>query len=644
MYRWIQTAIIMLVVFILCNCTRPEEDFQVSVTFSSELSPKSIQWWLDPWDESEIRYKWSSQDVLLMTKQGKATKPIIQVKPENEYQDVLGFGSSLEDTTVHAILKNKSNEEAKDVLRSLIDPKSGLGLNLWRVTIGTSDFSDGRSVAPHPKGFYSYQDDMNSEFSIENDRELGILKVVKMAREVGRESGNELTIFASAWSPPAWMKTSNALIGGTLKEGYEDELARYLVKFIKAYEAEGIPIYALTVQNEPNFLPNNYPGMLLSMEQERDVAAALKDELVKNNLKTKIWINDHNYDTWGKARDILWSLDEMGQKKVVDGVAFHHYAGSVSNLSKLKEIFPAMNIHFSEGSKWGTKGADEIAILFRNYSSSYVAWVTMSTQELDEHNQGPYNVLGKFTPTYLIQKKGNSKEWIKTADYYLLGQFSRHVKPGAKRIYSSYGNLRTVTTVAFRNPDNTLVLIAVNQGREVQEFTIQCHDYQIAAAIPEKTVATYVWDSTIKKSGLEVMNPPFYETLQKGPVLASAIIEAEEFDKMKGVQIEGNGIGYFDGGDWIAYSKVNFGDGGYSAIRFYLAVDTSYAGKKIEIHLDGENGKLLGTHTVQSTGGWFNYSEQSSSINGTDLKGIHTLYIKGAGGDGIANIDYFLFE
>ncbi len=360
-----------------------------------------------------------------------------------QYQSVLGIGTSLEGTSLHALVKNKNEQEIRELIRQLLDPEQGMGLNMFRVCIGTSDFSDGRPVSDHPQGYYTYRDKREEAFSIQADIDMGIIRVLRMVLEEAEKLDQEILFFASSWSPPAWMKTSGKLIGGTLKEGYEQELALYFRQFIEAYEAQGIPIHAITIQNEPNFTPSTYPGMRLNPEQEKRIVVAIYQEFQavsdeKRRLDTRIWINDHNMNHWKNARKVLDEMSEEGQLHMVGGVAFHHYNSKASpaNMSKLQALYPDMELQMTEHAEWGVSGMYNIQQYFMNWSRSYMYWVPMTTLKLDEHNQGPYNRIPDLSPPLFIERGIDGSDMYVTPEYYLLSQFSRYIRPGAIRLHA----------------------------------------------------------------------------------------------------------------------------------------------------------------------------------------------------------------
>ena len=476
------------------------DDFDVQVYFSAEYHPKNIKWFTHPWEASEIRYRLRRQDNLKLTRPGESPATKIEIDPGKTFQTVTGIGASLDEASCYAIQKNHTDAQIKDILRQLIDLKDGIGLNLFRVCFGTSDFSDGRRVSSNPKGWYSYQDDPNGPFSIENDTKLGIIRVLKLAQQVAAESGQPIRFFGSAWSPPGWMKDSNNMVGGKLLATMYGQYAAYLRMAVQAYEAQGIPIYAVTTNNEHYFSPPAYPGCFFDAAAEAMLVEEMGKQFRDNHLDTKIWILDHNFAIWKRARETLDLLSKTTPNAegyaFADAVAFHHYGGSPVAMTRLHDLFPDKNIEFSEGSVWGTAGIAEVAEIFRNWSKSYVYWVPVVTEKTNESIQGPYNVPGALSPTLFVTKDGGGQDMYRTPEYYLLGQFSRFVRPGAVRIESTATEKAGLTNVAFKNPDGTIVVVVVNQNEWKIDFKLVCGRNQVSAAIPACTVATLVFNST----------------------------------------------------------------------------------------------------------------------------------------------------
>ncbi len=475
---------------------RPPQD-AVASWYSSELLPVDERWLTDPPAEKEIRFRLSRQPDLYRVPVQDDGLDEIGLHPDSTYQSLLGIGTSLEATSIFAIRKGATPDEQRVFLRNLVDPETGLGFSFFRISIGTSDFSDGRTVSSHPQGFYSLQDREDEPFSIENDRQLGLIETIRMVNEEAEALEVPITFFASPWSPPPWMKTSGALIGGTLKPGYEPRFAQYFRQFLEAYQAEGIPVHAITIQNEPNFVPPAYPGMFLSWEQERDIAVAAWENFRDTTggrplLDTRIWINDHNFEFWAKADRVLTDLEKQGKKQAVDAVAFHNYSGyPASGMAELQARHPDVDLQFTEHSEWGTSGMYNIQSYFRYGSRSYAYWVPFTTERLDEHNQSPYNAVGELSPTLMIRREGERPSWSRTPEYFLLAQFSRFIRPGAVRIGCTFGTPETLTAVAFRNPDGQIVAVVVNQTEEDRPFKFVFGTEQVEAVLPAGTVGTW---------------------------------------------------------------------------------------------------------------------------------------------------------
>lgn len=472
----------------------------ISVWWSSELLPGSERWFTDPPKDVEIRYRLTPQKKIGWTSCSSGDGILFNIDTARSYQSVLGIGTSLEETSLYALMKNKNEKQIRDLIRLILDPEKGIGLNLFRITIGTSDFSDGRKYSNHPKGFYTYQDNQNEPFSIQQDIDLGIIKILRLFVEEAASLNQEIKFFASEWSPPPWMKTSENIIGGTLKAGYEKKVALYFRRFIEAYEKEGIPIYAITIQNEPNFTPDSYPGMKLSPEQEKNIANAVFEEFNdtasgKRLIDTRIWINDHNMNHWVNAGKVLSYLKDAGKNQVVDGVAFHNYnpMASPSNMSKLKKLYPDKDIYLTEHSEWGVSGMYNIQDYFLNWSRSYCYWVPMTTIKLDEHNQGPYNNISALGPPLFIERGTEISDMVVTPEFYLLSQFSKFIRQGAVRIECNIGSEKKITSVVFRNCDSSMVQVLINQTKSDQKFTTVLNNKCFSGVLPMGTVGTYIW-------------------------------------------------------------------------------------------------------------------------------------------------------
>ncbi|MFG3336553.1 RICIN domain-containing protein [Streptomyces tendae] len=458
----------------------------VQVYFSSEsrasgFGPKDGNWFTNPAAGlNGTPYQLSRQpDLLPGTSSGTAT---ITADTATRYQSVLGVGSSLEESTIYN-LSRMSPAVRTAALRKLVDPVSGAGFNVARIALGSSDFTS--------RQFYTYDDGPAdpslSRFSIQKDIDYNIISVLKEAKAINPN----LLLFGSVWSPPAWMKTSNSLIGGSLPDSNIPVLATYLRKAVTAYAGQGLPLAAVTMQNEPLFTPSDYPGMYLSADQERRVAIALRRELNANGASaTKIWAFDHNFsDGVNYAAGVLGNPGSPSDAfNAVDGVAFHDYGGDPPSMAQVKANYPSKDVAMTERAVWGTSGADRIVQYFRNQSIMYQDWVTMLDQ-----NRRPEQWSGSPDPSMLIQSASNPDTYWTTPEYYMFAQFSKFVARGAQRVATNYGDTGSVTNVAFLNPDGSLVTVVVNQTGSDQRFTLRAGTQQITSTLPAKTVGTYVW-------------------------------------------------------------------------------------------------------------------------------------------------------
>jgi glucosylceramidase len=434
-----------------------------------------VQWWTS---SEDLQARMASQPDLHFRPRQASGKGDIQVDDAITYQSVLGLGSSLEHSTSYNLNLLPADRRER-VLESLVHPDRGIGMNLMRICIGTSDF------APGP--FYTYNDLTAGEedpqlerFSIERDREY-VLPILKAAQRLNPQ----LRFFASPWTPPPWMKTNGRYGGGSLRSECYPYFAEYLARFVEAYRREGIEIYGLTIQNEPEFGPEQYPSCLWTAKQQRDFIRDHLGPLFRaRQIRTLIWVFDHNFNNPGFPATVL---RDPQAAQYVDGSAFHLYEGKPEGMSQLHREFPDKSIYFSEGSLYGAKGASEIISYFRNWSRSYNAWVTM----ID--HQGKPNVSGfhDCAPTIIVLNR-DTLEPDYRADYHIYGQFMKFIQPGALRIASD-SPLKGLANAAFKNPDRSVVLVVANPGSGNREVAVEWKGRAFTAALTAKSVATFRW-------------------------------------------------------------------------------------------------------------------------------------------------------
>ena len=270
-------------------------------------------------------------------------------------QGFQGFGVAITGSSCYN-LSLMEKEERQKLLKHLYSSE-GLGLRVGRLTVGSSDYS---------AELYTYDDVDNDvelkHFSIERDKAY----IIPMIKEI-LEINPDLMLFASPWSPPGWMKTGGSIGGGYMRDKYIDVYADYFVKYLRAYADEGISIKAVTVQNETEtHQSGRMPACRWHPDTEAAFVSTLRKKLDENNIKTDIWFYDHNFNGIDRVK---WCLEEYPElQNDSQGIAFHYYGGSIEETSFLKQLYPQLSLHFTEG---GPR-------LYDNYATDWCKWGLMA--------------------------------------------------------------------------------------------------------------------------------------------------------------------------------------------------------------------------------------------------------------------------
>lgn len=415
-----------------------------------------------------------------------ATADAILLNTRATRQQMLGFGAALTDATCYVL--SRLNPSERDALMHEMFAPSEMALSVCRTTIGASDYS---------RSLYSYDDSPEPDpelkkFSIEHDRAY-ILPVLREARKLNPE----LFLFASPWSPPGWMKANNSMLGGAMRKLSFGPYAKYFVKFLEAYKAEGIAIDAVTVQNESDAeQEGRMPACLWAQEAEIEfVKLHLGPALKQAGLPAKIWVVDHNYNLWGRAID---ELSDADARTFIDGIAWHGYVGDASAMSRVHESFPEKNAYWTEGGSdikqpdyatdYTTWAATFNGIV-NNWSRSITAW-NLALDENGNPNIGPFSCGG------VVTIDNASHKVTRSGQYWAFAHFSRHVRRGAQ-VFSTEGVGRDgaagpVTHAGFRNPDGTHVVILANKGPETTAQLVE-NNRMLEVALPADSVLTIEW-------------------------------------------------------------------------------------------------------------------------------------------------------
>jgi glucosylceramidase len=308
----------------------------------------------------------------------------------------------------------------------------------------------------------------------------------------------EIKIMGSPWSPPAWMKTNGSLKGGKLKTESYGVYADYFLKYIKAYETEGIAIDAITVQNEPLHFTANYPCMEMTAEEQRQfINQSLGPLFQQEGIQTKIILYDHNWDNTNYAISIL---NDATAKGFVAGSAFHAYAGNVSAMSVVHAAHPDKGLYFTEvsGGEWATDFSDNLqwnmSNIFigttKNWSRNVLLWNLALDQNFGPQNNGCTNCRGVVT---INSTTGNV---TKNVEYCSIGHFSKFVRPRAHRVGSYISSaVSGLDFVAFVNDDESRVIVLANDSDESKNIIVREGEGQFNYSIPTKSVATLVWNN-----------------------------------------------------------------------------------------------------------------------------------------------------
>jgi len=409
---------------------------------------------------------------------------VITIDPKKTYQSMMGFGGAF--TEAAAVTLNKMSPELQsEVIRKYYSQEEGIGYNIGRVHIHSCDFALGN---------YTYVDDHDTSlksFNIDHDHEL----ILPLIKEAIKEHGQPISILASPWSPPHWMKSNNEMNnGGSLLPAYYGPWAAYYVAFIKAYEAAGVPIWGITVQNEPAAV-QVWDSCIYSSQEERDF---VKDYLgptmhAAGLAEKKILICDHNRDIMVERAQTVLSDPEAA--KYVWGTGFHWYVSEAfENVGQVHELFPDKHLLFTEGCQeggvhlgdWSTGeryGRNMIGD-FNNWCEGYLDWNIV----LDETG-GPNHVNNLCDAPIICDTLHNELHY--NSSYYYIGHFSKYVKSEAKRIYSECG-LTDMHTVAFINPDGTIIVIVMNEGEEARELSLQLDGGTINMGLEGHSISTWI--------------------------------------------------------------------------------------------------------------------------------------------------------
>lgn len=610
----------------------------LALAFAQGAGAQQAEIWLTTSDRQALM---APQAGAVFTQERQPGLPVVLVADGMAYQTVEGFGASMTDSAAYLIHQRVPAEKRQEVMEELFDFRKGIGVSFLRNPMGASDLA---------RFHYSYnelppgQTDMRLErFSIEHDRR-DILPLLKQALRINPL----IRMMGSPWSAPGWMKTSGSMIGGSLKKEAYPAFALYFRKYVEAYGAEGVPVHYISMQNEPLYVPKDYPGMsVTAAEQTEFLKNHLLPELDAARLSVRVLVYDHNWDRPDYPMAVLADKVIAGSPRVA-GTAWHWYGGTPGAMTLVHQFDPKRGQYVTEASG-GTWIEDQVKADFeaiihsvRNYARAFVKWGLA----LDE-KRGP-NAGGCNTCTGLIEVNGQTGEVKKTIDYYTLGHFSKFVGPGAVRVHST--NAPGVITAAFVNRDRSRVLVAFNETKLEKRFQVEWRGRWMEMALPPLGGATVVWEQGIEPPqpqgeprAVREKKPEFVMPAVGQPILASNYTNLRELRTEPCTDTDGGfNLGYAAAGSWAEFRHVDFGPG----VRFVdVRVASAGTGGTLEFRLDSPTGPLVAQAQLPVTGGWQTWRTVSAPVTGAaGVRDLYVVFKRQSGTGGLGNLNWFRFR
>jgi len=412
----------------------------------------------------------------------------ILIDTQTTYQVMDGFGAALTESSAY-LISSLPDEQRQALLNDLFSKTEGIGIDFIRIPMGASDFA---------LNTYSYNDmpvgstDLALQnFSLERD-ETYIIPILKEALSINPQ----IKLIGSPWSAPAWMKDNRSMNGGSLLPLYYDVYANYFLKFIEGYHAHGLPIYAITPQNEPLHQTSNYPTMYMSAQQQIAFIERLAPTLRNAGFDTLIIAYDHN---WDQSMYPTAILNNEVIRDDVAGTAFHCYGGDVSSQDVLNQAHPDKGIWFTEcsGGRWANNFLSNMQWNMENifigsinyYSKGVLLWNLALNDQDGPTNGGCTNCRGVIT----IHEDGT---YTKNVEYYSIAHFSKFVIPRAKRIFVE-SNRSDVIATGFLNPDASIVVVLHNKSYSGQSINLEIDGVLAEYRIPPYATVTLVINEII---------------------------------------------------------------------------------------------------------------------------------------------------
>ena len=584
------------------------------------LAAQTVTPWLTRGDRSVLLDR---QPAVSFGAAADAPDGVITIDATETYQTLDAYGYMLTQGSAQVIAGLAPGQQQK-LLRELFTDR-GLNLSAIRISIGASDLSNSTYTYNESAG-----DTDMSEFSLAGPDATYLLPIIRQILEIRPD----IKILATPWTAPTWMKTNGSYVGGRLLPEYYGAYARYFVAYLEAMRAEGIEIWALTPQNEPENPFNNPSMQMNASEQLAFVDGFLGPEIEAAGFDPLILGFDHNCD------NPSFPITVANGSGYVDGSAFHLYAGRIETMTTVRSA-TGKGVYFTEqytdvnGSFDGDLGwhLENVVIgSLNNWSKSVFEWNLAADPNQDPHTEGGCT---ECLPAVTVSGRSKTE---RNVSYYILGQLAPFVEPGAVRIGSS-SSARDVLVTALQNPDSTRTLLAYNRSGEDRTISVQDGARSFRYTVPARSAVTFVWLS----DGTAVSGQAPYGGV---PIPLPGTLEVENFDlggqgyayndlsvgnaggqyRDTDVDIEacsegGFNIGYTDDGEWLEYTVAVAAEGRYD-LGFRIATPNDNAALSVtQGGLD-----LTGRVALPSTGGYQDW--QTATVTGVRLTaGVQVLRI-----------------
>ncbi|WP_264522978.1 RICIN domain-containing protein [Flavobacterium sp. N502536] len=573
------------------------------ISFTINMIGQTVTPWITSGDQTKLLQQQAT--VSFGTNSG-SNPSTVTVNAGTTYQTMDGFGYTLTEGSCE-VISGMAATQQNQLLNDLYHPVTGLNASVIRISIGASDLSSSS---------YSYNEtsgDVNmNNFSLNGPDLTYLIPIIKKIQLINPN----IKILATPWSAPRWMKSNNSWVGGSLQTQYYAAYARYFVKYFAAMQAQGISIWGITPQNEPEN-PHNEPSMLMnSTEQKNFINTQLGPQMAAAGYgNIKIIAFDHNCD------NTAYPIDVLNNSSYVDGAAFHLYLGNISAMSTVRNA-TNKNVYFTEqytgsgGSFSGDFGWHMQNVVIgstNNWAKTVLEWNAANNSGLGPRTPGGCSTcLGAITVN-------NSTSYTKNVAYYIIGQISKFVKPGAVRIGSS-STSGTIQTVGFKNPDGSIALVVYNSG-SANTIKVVSGASAFNYSVPASSAVTFNWSAGAPPS---TSFPGYYNIISRN--------SNKGLDVADNSTTSGGRIQQYDitngGGSNQRWKFVPDGSGNYYIIAkstgMYLATENNSTADGIKVQQKTFSASNEFKWTVTSVGGGYYQILNVNSGKSLDVENVST--------------------